>query len=319
MTADTAMKDPYEVLGVSKNASADEIKRAYRKLAKELHPDLNPDDPIVEQRFKEVSQAYQLLSDKEKRAAYDRGEINADGSERGFTYSRGGGGHGFGGGRGFGGGGSGGFDFGGASAEDIFADLFGGGARGGARTRTSGLKGKDVHYSIRVPFLDAARGAKRRVTLYDGKTIDVTIPAGTEDGQTLRLKNKGMAGFGGGEAGDAFVEVQIDPHRFFERDGDDIFVDVPVTLAEAVLGAKITVPTIHGQVSLTVPSGANTGTTLRLRGKGVQRKGKAAGDQFVKLKVVLPDKPDKELVDFVKQWSKDYDYDVRGRAGLDKP
>ncbi len=310
MATGTTMKDPYETLGVKKNASAAEIKSAYRKLAKEFHPDLNPNDPIVEQRFKEVGQAYGLLSDVEKRAAYDRGEINADGSPRGFGAGGGFRNGGFGGEGGFGG-------FGGATAEDIFADLFGGGQRR-QRTRTVRMKGKDVNYSIRVSFLDAAKGAKRRVTLYDGKTIDVTIPAGTEDGQTLRLKRQGMPGMGGGEAGDAFVEVQVDPHRFFERDGDDIFIDVPVTLSEAVLGAKITVPTIHGQVSLTVPTGANTGTTLRLRGKGVERKKDQPGDQFVRLKVMLPDKPDKDLVDFVKEWSRDYDYDVRNRAGLDK-
>lgn len=309
MAAGATMKDPYEVLGVPRSADADAVKRAYRTLAKELHPDLNPDDPIVEQRFKEVSQAYQLLADKEKRAAYDRGEINVDGTPRGFSAY----GPGAGPGGRYGGGG-----FGGGAAEDIFADLFGG-ARARARTRTVRMKGKDVNYSVRVSFLDAARGAKRRVTLYDGKTIDVTIPAGAEDGQTLRLKGQGMPGMGGGGAGDAYVEVQVDPHRFFERDGDDVFVDVPITLSEAVLGAKITVPTIHGQVSVTVPTGSNTGSTLRLRGKGVARRGAQPGDQFIRLKVLLPDKPDKDLVDFVKDWSKDYDYDVRKRAGLDKP
>jgi DnaJ-class molecular chaperone len=181
------------------------------------------------------------------------------------------------------------------------------------------MKGKDVNYALRVSFLEAAQGGKRRVSLYDGKSLDVRVPPGTEDGQTLRLKGQGMPGMGGGEAGDAFIEIQVDPHRFFERDGNDIFVDVPVTLAEAVLGSKITVPTVHGTVALTVPAGSNTGTTLRLRGKGIQPRPGVSGDQFVKLKVVLPDKPDKALVDFVKEWSKDYDYDVRKRAGLDRP
>lgn len=295
------MKDPYDVLGVKKTAGADEIKQAYRRLAKEFHPDLNPNDPIVEQRFKEISQAYGILGDKEKRAQFDRGEINADGSQR--SAGRGGGFGGFGG-------------FGGDGAEDIFADLFG---RNRARTRTVRMKGKDVNYALRVSFLDAARGTTRRVGLYDGKSLDVRIPPGTEDGQTLRLRGQGMPGMGGGEAGDAYIEVQVDSHRFFERDGNDIFVDVPVSLAEAVLGGKITVPTIHGNVAVTVPTGSNSGTTLRLRGKGISPRNGVTGDQFVKLMVVLPDKPDKELVDFVKEWSKDFDYDVRKRAGLDKP
>lgn len=295
------MKDPYDVLGVKKTAGADEIKQAYRRLAKEFHPDLNPNDPIVEQRFKEISQAYGVLGDKEKRAQFDRGEINADGSQR--SAGRGGGFGGFGG-------------FGGDGAEDIFADLFG---RNRARTRTVRMKGKDVNYALRVSFLDAARGTTRRVGLYDGKSLDVRIPPGTEDGQTLRLRGQGMPGMGGGEAGDAYIEVQVDSHRFFERDGNDIFVDVPVSLAEAVLGGKITVPTIHGNVAVTVPTGSNSGTTLRLRGKGISPRNGVTGDQFVKLMVVLPDKPDKELVDFVKEWSKDFDYDVRKRAGLDKP
>ena len=309
MSVGSKMRDPYDVLGVSRSASADEIKQAYRKLAKDLHPDLNPNDPIVEQRFKEVSQAYGILGDKEKRAKFDRGEINADGSERHTGF-----GGGYGGG--FGGGGPG---FGGFGAEgmdaDIFADLFG---RKRGRGRTVRMKGKDVSYTVRVSFLEAANGGTRRISLYDGKSLDVRIPPGAEDGQTLRLKEQGMPGMGGGPAGDAFIEVQVDNHRFFERDGNDIFVEVPVTLAEAVLGGKITVPTISGSVSVTVPAGANTGTTLRLKGKGIAPKKGQPGDQFVKLKVVLPDKPDKDLVDFVKTWSKDYDYDVRKRAGLDK-
>jgi DnaJ-class molecular chaperone len=306
------MKDPYEVLGVKRTASAEEIKQAYRKLAKEFHPDLNPNDPIVEQRFKEISNAHSILGDKEKRAKFDRGEIGADGAPRGGF---GAGGYGPSGGRGPGGGFAGGF--GGAAAEDIFADLFG---RNRGRTRTMEMKGKDVSYSLRVSFMDAAKGTTRRINLYDGKSLDVRIPAGTVDGQTLRLKQQGMPGMGGGPAGDAFIEIQVDSHPFFERDGNDIFLDVPITLAEAVLGGKITVPTVHGNVSVTAPAGSNSGTSLRLRGKGIQPAGGAvAGDQFAKLIVVLPDKPDKALVDFIKEWSKDYDYDVRKRVGLDKP
>ncbi|WP_420724529.1 MULTISPECIES: DnaJ C-terminal domain-containing protein [unclassified Hwanghaeella] len=314
MAVGTGMKDPYDVLGVKRTASADEIKQAYRKLAKEFHPDLNPNDPIVEQRFKEVSSAHSILGDKEKRAKFDRGEIGADGAPRGGF---GAGGYGPSGARGRGPGGGFAGGFGGAAAEDIFADLFG---RNRGRTRTMEMKGKDVSYSLRVSFLDAAKGTTRRINLYDGKSLDVRIPAGTEDGQTLRLKQQGMPGMGGGPAGDAFIEIQVDTHPFFERDGNDIFLDVPITLAEAVLGGKITVPTVHGNVSVTAPAGSNSGTSLRLRGKGIQPAGGAvAGDQFAKLIVVLPDKPDKALVDFVKEWSKDYDYDVRKRVGLDKP
>lgn len=313
MTVGTGMKDPYEVLGVKRTASAEEIKQAYRKLAKEFHPDLNPNDPIVEQRFKEISNAQSILGDKEKRAKFDRGEIGADGAPRGGF---GAGGYGPAGGRGRGPGGGFAGGFGGAAAEDIFADLFG---RNRGRTRTMEMKGKDVSYSLRVSFMDAAKGTTRRVNLYDGKSLDVRIPPGTEDGQTLRLKQQGMPGMGGGPAGDAFIEIQVDTHPFFERDGNDIFLDVPITLAEAVLGGKITVPTVHGNVSVTVPAGSNSGTSLRLRGKGIQPSGTVAGDQFAKLVVVLPDKPDKALVDFVKEWSKDYDYDVRKRVGLDKP
>lgn len=302
MSVGTSMKDPYDVLGVKRGATAEQVKSAYRGLAKEFHPDLNPDDPIVEQRFKEISQAYAILGDKERRARFDRGELNADGTARGFGGGRGG----------FGGGGP----FAGGAAEDIFADLFG---RKRARAKTVRMKGKDVNYAVRVGFLDAARGARRRVTLFDGKSIDVTIPPGTEDGQTLRLRGQGMPGMGGGQSGDAFIEVQVDPHKFFERDGDDIRIEVPVTLAEAVIGGKITVPTVGGPVALTVPANSNTGTTLRLKGKGIARGKGTPGDQLVRLRVMLPDKPDKELVDFIKAWSKDFDYDVRKRAGLDNP
>ena len=285
------MKDPYLVLGVSKSATDQEIKSAYRKLAKELHPDLNPNDSIVEQRFKEVSAAYNLLSDKTKRAQFDRGEINADGSQRAD--------YGFGGFRG-------GFDGG----DDIFSDLFGRGRGGG---RTVRMKGKDVNYTVSVDFLEAALGAKRRINLYDGASIDINIPAGTTDGQTLRLKGKGMAGMGGAESGDAFVEIHVAEHEYYERDGKDIFVDLPITLSEAVLGGKVNIPTIHGQVSMKIPAGSNTGANLRLRGKGVIPKTGAAGDQYVKLKVVLPNVIDDELKAFLTQWDKKNSYDVRGK------
>lgn len=307
------MKDPYQTLGVARNASADEIKKAYRKLAKKLHPDLNPGNKKIEQEFKEVSSAYDLLSDTDKRARFDRGEIDASGAERpgrgyyrsyaesgqGAKYRSGGAGDSF-------------------FAEDIFSDLFGGAfgererGRGGARMN---IRGADVSYAVTADFVEAALGAKKRLTLTDGKTLDVTIPPGTEDGQTLRLKGQGLPGMGG-PAGDAFIEIKVQPHPFFTREGNDIHLELPVTLAEAVLGASVTVPTLDGKVSLKVPPQSNTGTVLRLRGKGVPRKGGGRGDQYVKLKVVLPERPDSELAEFVQSWSKTHPYDVRSKAGL---
>lgn len=308
--ATTNMKDPYDMLGIPRGASELEVKTAYRKLAKELHPDLNPGDSIVEQRFKEVTAAYNLLSNKEKRAQFDRGEIDAAGNPSGdFGFRRGGMGGGFGGGNGgFGG-------FGGGNAEDIFSDLFG---RNRGPRKPVRVKGKDVNYTISVSFIDSVLGTKRRMKLFDGKSVELNIPPGTEDGQSLRLKNKGTPGMGGGSAGDAFVEIHVAKHAYFERDGKDIFLDVPITLAEAVQGGKIPVPTIHGAVSVTVPTGANTGTTLRLKRKGIPDTKGGQGDQYVKLKVMLPEIPDKDLVEFIKEWSKDYDYDVRKKAGFDK-
>lgn len=292
------MKDPYQTLSVSRSAGIDEIKSAYRKLAKELHPDVNPGDTIVEQRFKEVSAAYNLLSNTEKRAQYDRGEINADGSPRYDNMFRGGGRAG-----------ARGQEF-----EDIFADLF------GHRRQSTRVKGQDITYSVRITFVEAALGSKRRVELQEGKKFDVDLPSGSVDGDSVRLKGQGMPGSGGGPAGDAFIKINVDSHPFFERDGLDIHVDVPITLSEAVLGGKINVPTIHGAVALTIPEGSNTGRSLRLKGKGVTKgKGTAArtGDQYVRLKVVLPDKPDKKLKDFVKDWTSHGDYDVRKKLGLE--
>ena len=308
------MKDPYQILGASRTASADEIKKAYRKLAKKLHPDLNPGNKKIEQEFKEVTAAYDLLSDADKRAKFDRGEIDASGAERpgrGFyrSYAESGQGAKYRGG-------SGGDDsfFG----DDIFSDLFGGGARAGS-TRSGprmSIRGADVSYAATADFVEAALGAKKRLTLTDGKTLDVTIPPGTEDGQTLRLKGQGLPGMGGGSAGDAFIEIKVEPHAFFTRQGDDIHLELPVSLPEAVLGASITVPTLDGKVTLKVPAGSNTGTVLRLRGKGVPRRDGTRGDQYVKLKVVLPDKPDAEFKDFVERWSKKNAYDARARSGL---
>ncbi|WP_448203421.1 DnaJ C-terminal domain-containing protein [Azospirillum sp. sgz302134] len=317
------MRDPYQILGLSRSASADDIKKAYRKLAKEHHPDLKPGNAGNEERFKEISAAYTLLSDPEKRARFDRGEIDSSGQERhhGFgarSHAYSGGGRS----RGFGGGSDDSF-FGG---EDWFSDLFGGGRRRGAGQQAGGgtgagggprARGSDIAYSVTVPFIEAAQGTKRRVNLSNGKSIDVTVPPGTEDQQKLRLKGQGLPGTGGG-AGDAIIEVHVEPHPYFTRQGADIHVEVPITLNEAVLGASIRVPTVSGPVAVKVPPGSNTGSTLRLRGKGVMNQTtKQPGDQYVKLKVVLPDPPDAELVKFVEEWAKTRSYDVRKKAGLD--
>ncbi|HSR73177.1 MAG TPA: DnaJ C-terminal domain-containing protein [Kiloniellales bacterium] len=305
------MKDPYKVLGVAKTASAEEIKKAYRKLAKKLHPDLNPGDSKVEQQFKEVSQAYGILGDPEKRKRFDRGEIDASGQETPFRggfyrqHAEGGQGTKYRT-----------FEFGDLDVEDILSDLFGrrgrASGRGGARTR----QGADVSYTAPIDFLDAAVGAKKRIRLSDGKVLDMTIPPGTEDRQTLRLRGQGQPGSGGGKAGDAYVEVHITPHAYFTRKDNDVHLELPVSLQEAVLGANLTVPTVHGKVTMKVPPGSNSGTTLRLKGQGiVDRKSGVKGDQYVKLKVVLPDEPDPELRKFVERWAKDHAYDPRRKLG----
>lgn len=305
------MRDPYQILGVSKSASAEEIKSAYRKLAKKLHPDVNPGRKDIEQKFKEVTAAYDLLSDKSTRARYDRGEIDAQGNERGWS-----------GGDPFGGGGQrsysysssgrgdpfGGFGNSGINMEDIFSEFMGA-ARGGKGTpRTS-----DAVYSLAVPFVEAALGGKRRVTLSSGKTIDVTIPPGTQEGHKLRLRGQGETGRGG--VGDAIIEMHIEPHPFFVRKDNDIHLDVPVSLPEAVLGASITVPTLDGQVAVKVPKGANTGTTLRLKGKGVPFGKNNAGDMFVKLKIVLPDSIPNELNEAMEKMAKKHSYNPRKKLG----
>ncbi len=307
--------DPYEVLGVGRDASEDEIRRAYRRLAKESHPDLHPGDKAAEDRFKRVSAAYDLLSDAEKRARFDRGEIDAAGAERPRrrTYRHyadaDAGPHPYQSAGGF-------ADF--ADLGDIFADLFGAAAaeRGAAGTAGAGprfaMPGADVRYELAVDFLDAVNGATRRVTMPDGRTLDITIPAGVRDGQILRLAGQGMAGIGGGPPGDALIHVQVRPHPLFERRDNEIHLELPVTLAEAVLGGKVRVPTPTGPVTLTVPKGSNTGRTLRLRGKGVpDPRTKRRGDMYVRLKVVLPEETDPELENFVQAWAAKHPYDPR--------
>jgi DnaJ-class molecular chaperone len=310
------MRDPYLVLGVSRTATAQEIKSAYRKLARTLHPDLNPDDPKAEDRFKEASGAYELLSDESKRRRYDSGEIDADGNERRRTqssYRRSSAGPGGGFGRtGFGSRGPGA----GRSGqtwwfEDLLNDdddtAFAGGGRGpGGRHNTAPQRGADTRYSLLISFEDAAVGSTQPLTLANGKTLNIKTPPACEGGKVLRLKGKGAPGMHGGADGDGLVEISIKPHAVFRREGDDVIAEIPVSLQEVVLGGKVTVPTVDGKVAITVPAGSNTGTTLRLRGKGLQKDGKAdgpRGDQFCKLKIVLEDPSDPKLKNLVEKLS----------------
>lgn len=294
----THASDPYATLGVARSASEQDIKSAYRKLAKQLHPDRNTDNPKAAERFSQVTQAYDLLSDKTRRAQFDRGEIDADGNPANPFAGMGGG---F---RGAGGGGSQGFrpeDFQGFGTEgidlgDIFDGLFGGG--GGRRAAGAGSgfgqqrrppppsKGADIPYRLRVSFTDAAARKDQRITLADGKTIDLKLPAGVEDGTQMRLKGKGEQGPGG--AGDGLVTIAIDRHKFFRRDGDDVRMDLPITLDEAVNGAKVKCPTVDGTVMLTIQPGTDGGTVMRLKGKGFSKKSGERGDQLVTLEILLP-------------------------------
>lgn len=283
--------DPYSILGVARSASEKDVKSAYRKLAKELHPDHNKDNPKAAERFAEVTRAYDLLSDKDKRAKFDRGEIDADGNP---TMPFGGGG--FGGGFRGGQGGfrhDGGFESGdGPDLSDLFEGLFGGrggmggmGGMGGGR-RPPPPKGANVSYRLQVPFVEAATRAAQRVTLSSGSTIELKLPPGVESGQQMRLAGKGEPGPGG--PGDALITIEIAPHPFFVRDGDNIRLDLPITLEEAVNGAKVKVPTADGAVMLTVAPGSSSGRTLRLKGKGFSRKDGERGDQLVTLQIDLP-------------------------------
>jgi DnaJ-class molecular chaperone len=301
-----AARNPYEVLGVKKDASEDQIRSAYRKLAKRYHPDLNPGNKEAEARFKEISGANDILSDKDKRARFDRGEIDASGAARPeYAHSR-----------------YGGFAEGAPgekyeyrSAEgmapedvdDLFA-FFGRGARGGGTMR---LRGADQHYSLTVDFLTAVNGARQRLNLAPERSLEVTIPPGVRDGQVLRLQGQGSPGINGGPPGDALIEIHVAPHPFFRRDGDDIHLDLPVTLGEAVLGGKVMVPTPSGPVSMTIPANSNSGRVMRLKGKGVKRPDGASGDEYVTLKVMLPEGGDAELADFVRGWAPKHPYDPR--------
>jgi DnaJ-class molecular chaperone len=288
-------EDPYTVLGVPKGASEDDIRKAFRKLAKELHPDTNRGG--TDERFKRVSSAYEILGDPEKRKAFDRGEIDGRGDPRRESFrnyargARAGAGAGFEGGFGFG---------------DIFSDMFGaaGGRNGFA------VKGHDVRYTLEIDFTEAVQGAVKRVTLPGVGPLDLNVPAGVSDGQVLRLKSKGARGVGGAEAGDALVEIRVRAHAQFKRSDDDILLDIPITIDEAVLGAKVEVPTINGRVQLTLPKGTSSGRVFRLKGKGVKAPGKAeAGDQLVTVRIVLPETIDDSLAYFFSEWRQKNRYD----------
>lgn len=293
-------QDLYDVLNVKRTATHDEIRAAYRKLAKEFHPDRNPGNKAAEEKFKRISAAFDILGDPEKRRRYDSGEIDASGRETGGFHG----------------------DFGGAGRRyrssdnfgdfaDIFGDFFG---RTGQPGGGFNMRGMDYRYHLEIDFLEAVNGVKKRVLLPEGETLDISVPSGVVQGQVLRLKGKGGPGVGRGQPGDALIELKIRPHAFFEREGDDIVLDLPITLYEAVLGAKVEVPTISGRVSLSVPKGASSGQILRLRGKGVRNAQTGnSGDQLVKLRIVLPQRVDRELFDFMEEWAEKHPYDPRSK------
>jgi DnaJ-class molecular chaperone len=335
------MRDPYEVLGVQRSASAGDVKKAYRKLAKKLHPDANKKDPKAAGKFSELNSAYEIVGDDDKRKAFDRGEIDAEGKPRfqGFEGFRGGspgGGPDFGGGRGFEsftwgpdgfrrtttrGGGAAGAGPGGGRFEDILSNMFGfGGAagpRGGpsfeAEDIGSAMRGQDIAASMTITLNEAAHGAMRRVGLPNGKDLEVKIPAGIGEGQTVRLKGQGGPAPHGGPAGDVLITVSIAPHPLFKLDGQNLRLELPVTLYEAVLGAKVRVPTLDGAVDLAIPANTSSGRTFRLKGKGLP--GKTPGDLYVMTKIVLPDGKDAELEALMTRWRDSKKYDPRSGMG----
>ncbi|WP_374763656.1 DnaJ C-terminal domain-containing protein [Yunchengibacter salinarum] len=337
------MRDPYTILGVDRNASQEAIKKAYRQLAKELHPDRNKDRPGVADRFKEVSGAYAILGSEEQRRRYDRGEIDGHGNERttadaGFEAAGAGArardpfGRDFRRGTGPGGTGGGGFDF--DDAEDVFSEFFrytgagrktGAGSRAGAgagRRRSSGAKGRaphqrgiDITYELTIGFEEAIRGTTRRLTLNDGRNMDITIPPGIRSGQVIRLAGQGGEGLGGAPKGDALVEIRVAAHPYYTRKGNDILLDLPISLDEAVLGGDIAVPTPRGTLTVRIPRGCSTGRRLRLKGKGVKGRD-FEGNMYVTLKVMLPKERDKELEALIKQWSGGNGPALRRQAGL---
>jgi DnaJ-class molecular chaperone len=286
-------QDLYRTLGVKRTSTHDEIRGAYRNLAKEYHPDRNPGNKEAEEKFKHISAAFDIIGDPEKRKRYDAGEIDGGGRDTsaGYRYRPS---------ENFG-------DFG-----DIFGDFFGRtghGARGGFN-----MRGMDYRYNLEIEFLEAANGLKKRVLLPEGETLDINVPSGVVQGQVLRLKGKGGPGAGRGQAGDALIELRIKPHPYFDREGDDIILDLPIGIHEAVTGAKVEVPTIAGRVTLTVPRGASSGQLLRLRGKGVHNAQTGnTGDQLVKLRIVMPQRVDRELLEFMENWGELHAYDPRAK------
>lgn len=304
------MADPYSTLGVARGASEAEVKKAYRKLAKELHPDRNKDNPKAAERFAEVTRAYDLLSDSEKRARFDRGEIDADGNPR-APFGM----HGAAGGFRGGPGGSATHEFHGDPA-DLFAEIFGGarsGFGGFGGGRRAAPKGADVAYRLAVDFVDAAALTPQRVQLGNGKTIELKLPPGVQSGTQRRLAGQGAPGPGG--AGDAIVTIDVKPHPFFERDGDDVRLDLPVRLDEAVLGAKVRVPTVEGPVVLSVPAGSSSGRVLRLKERGFHKAGGGRGDQLVRLMIDVP-KDDPDLKAFSENWKGGRAGNPRARFGV---
>ena len=300
--------DPYSALGVTKDASDAEIKKAYRRIAKECHPDLKPGDAEAEAKFKAAAAAYDLLKDPEKRAQFDRGEIDASGQERAQQqyyrdYAE-----------------AAGNPYRGRAADpddmsDIFAEFMRRRASYGQRSQGFHAPGHNRSYSLQISFLDAVFGASQKLTLPDGDRIEVKIPAGITDGQTIRLRGKGDPGFGEGPAGDALVTVSVAAHPVFDRQGDDIHITLPITIDEAILGGKVPAPTIDGGVNVSVPPGTSSGKTLRLRGKGVKKRGSGErGDQLIELTVTLPDQIDEELKSFMETWRESHRYDPRKGA-----
>ena len=320
------MRDPYDVLGVPKSATEADIKKAYRKLAKTWHPDQKPDDPTAKEKFAEIGSAYELLSDKDKRGQFDRGEIDAEGKPR-FQGFAGGGAGPWGARPGAGRGARYDFDFGGGAGpfgrggrrqenDDVIDEILGafGGRRGRAESAFRGggepPRGDDIRVEVTVPFRDWALGEKQRLRLPNGKELEVAIPAGIEDGKAIRLKGQGQPSGFGGPSGDALITVRVASDATFRAEGKDVRVDVPVALYEAVLGGKVRVPTLGGAVEMSVPAGSDGSRTLRLRGKGVQA-ASGAGDLLVTLRIALPKGGDPRLTEYAEAMKANAPYDPR--------